>query len=173
MITIDCPLCAGDATADEALTLVTCDGCGIAPSRAGSPSRSRPSPRRGPHRSPGAATGAAAVACVAMEQSTSDRRHPRGRSTARRSRPDLRRRGQPVGPARRRPPAGHADRPAQGRTRAGRPRRRLARPSRARGAVVVERARPDLGPGDPPRRSTPPARTSARWPTPTCRRRWR
>jgi flavoprotein len=30
MFTIDCPLCAGEATADEAMTLVTCDGCGIA-----------------------------------------------------------------------------------------------------------------------------------------------
>jgi hypothetical protein len=30
MITIDCPLCAGQASADEALTLVTCDDCGIA-----------------------------------------------------------------------------------------------------------------------------------------------
>ena len=29
MITIDCPLCAGQATTDDALTLVTCDGCGI------------------------------------------------------------------------------------------------------------------------------------------------
>ena len=28
MITIDCPLCAGEATTDEGLTLVTCDGCG-------------------------------------------------------------------------------------------------------------------------------------------------
>ena len=30
MITIDCPLCAGEASTDEALTLVTCDGCGSA-----------------------------------------------------------------------------------------------------------------------------------------------
>ncbi len=30
MLTIDCPLCAGQATADEALTLVTCADCGIA-----------------------------------------------------------------------------------------------------------------------------------------------
>jgi hypothetical protein len=30
MITIDCPLCAGEATADEALTLVTCDDCRVA-----------------------------------------------------------------------------------------------------------------------------------------------
>jgi len=29
MLTIDCPLCAGHAAADEALTLVTCDDCGI------------------------------------------------------------------------------------------------------------------------------------------------
>ena len=28
MITIDCPLCTGEATTDEALSLVTCDGCG-------------------------------------------------------------------------------------------------------------------------------------------------
>ena len=30
MITIDCPLCAGQATTDEMLTLVTCEGCGVA-----------------------------------------------------------------------------------------------------------------------------------------------
>lgn len=30
MLTIECPLCAGQASADDALTLVTCDGCGIA-----------------------------------------------------------------------------------------------------------------------------------------------
>jgi len=30
MLTIDCPLCAGPAGLDEALTLVTCDDCGIA-----------------------------------------------------------------------------------------------------------------------------------------------
>lgn len=30
MFTVDCPLCAGEAWADEALTLVTCDGCGAA-----------------------------------------------------------------------------------------------------------------------------------------------
>ena len=29
MLTMDCPLCAGQANADEALTLVTCDECGI------------------------------------------------------------------------------------------------------------------------------------------------
>ncbi|MGH2475215.1 MAG: hypothetical protein ACRDIL_08105 [Candidatus Limnocylindrales bacterium] len=29
MITIDCPLCAGEAVSDEALALVTCDGCGV------------------------------------------------------------------------------------------------------------------------------------------------
>ena len=29
MITIECPLCAGDATTDEALTAATCDGCGV------------------------------------------------------------------------------------------------------------------------------------------------
>jgi hypothetical protein len=29
MITIDCPLCAGEAATDEALTILTCDGCGI------------------------------------------------------------------------------------------------------------------------------------------------
>ena len=28
MITIDCPLCAGEATTDDALTLVACEGCG-------------------------------------------------------------------------------------------------------------------------------------------------
>ncbi len=28
MFTIDCPLCAGQATTDEALTVVACDGCG-------------------------------------------------------------------------------------------------------------------------------------------------
>lgn len=29
MITIDCPLCAGEATTDDALTNVTCEGCGV------------------------------------------------------------------------------------------------------------------------------------------------
>ena len=29
MITIDCPLCAGEATTDETLAAVTCDGCGV------------------------------------------------------------------------------------------------------------------------------------------------
>ncbi len=29
MLTIDCPLCAGEATTDEALTLVACDVCGL------------------------------------------------------------------------------------------------------------------------------------------------
>ena len=30
MITIDCPICDGEATTDERLTSVVCDGCGIA-----------------------------------------------------------------------------------------------------------------------------------------------
>jgi hypothetical protein len=38
MITIDCPLCAGEATTDEALTLVTCDGCWISAEIAADPS---------------------------------------------------------------------------------------------------------------------------------------
>lgn len=29
MITIDCPLCDGDATTDEALSAIACDGCGV------------------------------------------------------------------------------------------------------------------------------------------------
>jgi hypothetical protein len=29
MITIDCPLCTGEATTDDALTMVACDGCGV------------------------------------------------------------------------------------------------------------------------------------------------
>jgi hypothetical protein len=29
MITIDCPLCDGDATTDDHLTAVTCDACGV------------------------------------------------------------------------------------------------------------------------------------------------
>jgi hypothetical protein len=29
MITIDCPLCAGEAATDETLSTVTCDGCGV------------------------------------------------------------------------------------------------------------------------------------------------
>jgi hypothetical protein len=29
MITIDCPLCAGEATTDETLSAITCDGCGV------------------------------------------------------------------------------------------------------------------------------------------------
>lgn len=28
MLTIDCPLCAGEATTDTSLTTVACDGCG-------------------------------------------------------------------------------------------------------------------------------------------------
>jgi hypothetical protein len=28
MITIDCPICDGDATTDEALSFLDCDGCG-------------------------------------------------------------------------------------------------------------------------------------------------
>jgi hypothetical protein len=30
MITIDCPFCDGEATTDERLTTIVCDGCGIA-----------------------------------------------------------------------------------------------------------------------------------------------
>ena len=29
MISIDCPLCAGQAATDEGLTFVACDGCGF------------------------------------------------------------------------------------------------------------------------------------------------
>jgi hypothetical protein len=29
MITIDCPLCAGDASTDEAMTVMSCEACGI------------------------------------------------------------------------------------------------------------------------------------------------
>ena len=29
MITIDCPICSGDAHIDAALDAVTCDGCGV------------------------------------------------------------------------------------------------------------------------------------------------
>jgi hypothetical protein len=29
MITIECPLCAGEASTDEALSAATCDGCGV------------------------------------------------------------------------------------------------------------------------------------------------
>ena len=29
MITIDCPLCAGDASTDDAMTVMTCEACGI------------------------------------------------------------------------------------------------------------------------------------------------
>jgi Pyruvate/2-oxoacid:ferredoxin oxidoreductase delta subunit len=28
-LTIDCPLCAGEATTDDALSIVACDGCGV------------------------------------------------------------------------------------------------------------------------------------------------
>lgn len=35
MIAIDCPLCDGAATTDAALTIVTCDGCGVAVEIAG------------------------------------------------------------------------------------------------------------------------------------------
>ncbi len=37
MITIDCPLCAGEATTDEGLTLVTCGGCGTSAEIAADP----------------------------------------------------------------------------------------------------------------------------------------
>jgi hypothetical protein len=40
MITIECPLCAGQAATDEALTLVTCDDCGISADIAADPVRS-------------------------------------------------------------------------------------------------------------------------------------
>ena len=39
MITIDCPLCAGQAATDEALTLVTCDDCGVSAEIAADPVR--------------------------------------------------------------------------------------------------------------------------------------
>ena len=39
MITIDCPLCAGEATTDESLAAVTCDGCGITVDIAPGPGR--------------------------------------------------------------------------------------------------------------------------------------
>ena len=29
MITIDCPFCAGEATTDDGMTAVACDGCGV------------------------------------------------------------------------------------------------------------------------------------------------
>jgi hypothetical protein len=29
MVTIDCPICMGQATIDDRLTLVACDGCGV------------------------------------------------------------------------------------------------------------------------------------------------
>jgi hypothetical protein len=29
MITIDCPLCEGEARTDDGLTAVACDGCGV------------------------------------------------------------------------------------------------------------------------------------------------
>jgi hypothetical protein len=37
MITIDCPLCAGDASTDEAITVMTCEACGISASIAPDP----------------------------------------------------------------------------------------------------------------------------------------
>ncbi|MEA2612956.1 MAG: hypothetical protein QOI52_915 [Chloroflexota bacterium] len=39
MITIDCPLCAGQAATDEALTLLTCDACGVSAEIAADPVR--------------------------------------------------------------------------------------------------------------------------------------
>jgi hypothetical protein len=30
MISIDCPICAGEASTDDDLTVMTCDGCGVA-----------------------------------------------------------------------------------------------------------------------------------------------
>ena len=41
MLTIDCPLCAGQATTDEALSLVACDGCGVTVELAPDPARLR------------------------------------------------------------------------------------------------------------------------------------
>ena len=79
-----------------------------------------------------------------------------GRPTPRSTRPDRRGRGQPVDPARCRPPAGHP-RVVGGRARGVRPRRRVARASRAR-ADVGDRPGPDLRPGDPPRDPCRPAR---------------
>lgn len=38
MITIDCPLCAGQASTDEALAVVRCDGCGVVSEIAADPS---------------------------------------------------------------------------------------------------------------------------------------
>jgi hypothetical protein len=38
MITIDCPLCAGEATTDEDLKVLACDGCGISAAIAPDPS---------------------------------------------------------------------------------------------------------------------------------------
>jgi hypothetical protein len=29
MITTDCPFCAGEATTDDGMTVVACDGCGV------------------------------------------------------------------------------------------------------------------------------------------------
>jgi hypothetical protein len=40
MINIDCPLCAGQAATDEALTLVTCDDCGVSVEIGADPVRS-------------------------------------------------------------------------------------------------------------------------------------
>ena len=39
MITIECPLCAGEAMSDEALTTVTCEGCGVTAEVAPDPTR--------------------------------------------------------------------------------------------------------------------------------------
>ena len=95
----------------------------------------------------------------------------RGRSSSWRSRPDLRRRGQPLRPPRRRAHRDHPVGSAQGRARARRPR---ARPL----VGQPERARRPQGSGRPPTwrstsRSMPRDRTSARWRMRTCRRRWR
>ena len=38
MITIDCPLCAGEATTDDALVVLSCDGCGVVTEIAPDPS---------------------------------------------------------------------------------------------------------------------------------------
>ena len=93
---------------------------------------------------------------------------PRGdrrrRPAARRSRPHLRRRGQPQRSARRRP-ADHAERAAQGRAGARRPRRRPAA-GRASGTCAGVAAATELGPGDPSRRVRGEARCAGRGPRP-------
>ena len=136
-LTLECPWCDGHVALHDEDDVLACDACGVVAHLASRPARGARRSRLTP------------VRCPDADGRDRGRRHRRGRPPARRPGPDLGRRGQPVRPARRRAAPGHADRPAQGRARAGRPGRRPPRsPTRRRPLAL--RLRPDLGPGHPP-----------------------